>query len=139
MNRKLAFASCTAFSLIVAGGLAAGMAQAAPASDTPMLEVVIQAQRLVRHEIGRDSSGVPTELIQLNRRVGYGDLNLTKYSDVTKLKNRISTTARHACKSLAEMYPLVAPNNPDCVKDATEGGMKEAQAVIKLANEKTQG
>ena len=137
MNRSMAFVSCAAFSLFIASGLVANAAQAATPSDNPMLVVEVQAQRVVRHVVGRDSAGIPTELIQLTRRVGYGDLNLTKYTDVTKLKTRIDTTAKQACKSLADMYPLVAPNNPDCVKEAVDGAMKQAQVAIKTANNKT--
>jgi UrcA family protein len=134
MNRSMAFVSCAALSLFIASGLAA---EAATPSDNPMLEVQVQAQRVVRHVVGRDSAGIPTELIQLTRRVGYSDLNLTKYADVTKLKTRIDTTAKQACKALADMYPLVAPNNPDCVKEAVDGAMKQAQVAIKTANNKT--
>ena len=135
MNRSLIFASYAAFSLIIAGGFVAKIDRAVgQQNDKPTAEVEIQAERVVRHEVGRSSSGIPIELIQLTRRVGYGDLDLKKHSDVTELERRISATAEEACKTLADDYPLVAPNNPNCVKEATDGGMKQAEDAVKMAN-----
>ena len=135
MNRSLALASCAAFSFIIVSGFVAKTDRAvAQQSDKPSAEVEVQAERIVRHEVGRSSSGIPIELIQLTRRVGYGDLDLKKHSDVTELEKRISATAEEACKTLADDYPLVAPNNPNCVKEATDGAMKQADVAIKMAN-----
>jgi UrcA family protein len=135
MKRNSFFASCAMLSVVAAMALIAKTSRAVGAeSHQPLLEVVIEAQRLVRHEVSRTSSGSPIELIQLTRRVDYGDLDLTKHSDVAELENRISAMADEACKQLADMFPRAAPDNPNCVKQAIAGGMKQAEMAIKAAS-----
>jgi UrcA family protein len=57
----------------------------------------------------------------------YGDLDLGKAEDVTKLRTRISDTAKSLCKQLEQKYPValyVPVTNLDCVKTATDDTME---------------
>lgn len=123
--------------LALAGGFAffsgAATAQQQGSQARAQEEVIVEAPRLVRKEVGRGDLGGKVELISLTRRVSYADLNLAMHADVMKLEQRINDTAKEACGQLAQMYPLADPKTPNCVRQAVDGAMKQAQKVIDSA------
>lgn len=98
-----------------------------------MFELVVVAPRLVRHEVGRTSSGSPVELISLSRRVSYADLDLKVHANVIELDKRIENIAKEACEQLATLFPLSESSTEDCVDDAIDGAMAQARAAIEAA------
>lgn len=135
MNKTSFFLSCAAFSGLAMGLLIAAPGPAAAQQDDEVLEeIVVEAPRAVRHTVEKTSSGGTIELIQLRRRVSYADLDLTNHGDVTTLEERVNATAEEACDKLAEMYPMVAPNNPNCVDQAVSGAMEQVEQVVAAAN-----
>jgi UrcA family protein len=96
-------------------------------------EVIVEAPRLVRKDVGRGDLGGKVELISLTRRVSYSDLNLAMHADVMKLEQRINDTAKEACGQLEQLYPLADPETPNCVGQAVKGAMEQAQKVIDAA------
>lgn len=122
-----------AASLMLAGGSARaqqGASSQQPA--TPEEEVTVRGPRLVRSHVGgaAQAGGFGYDLITLTHRVSYADLKLDRSEDAKVLEDRISLTARQICRELAKMFPATAPNNPDCVRQATKGAMEQAHAAI---------
>lgn len=130
------FTRCVVLFALAAAGFAmeANGANAQQAGEV-IEEIIIEAPRVVRHEVERTATGTKIELIQLRRRVSYADLDLTKHSDVTKLEERINTTAEQACSQLAELFPLAASDNPDCVDRAVDDAMEQMEKVVASVNE----
>jgi UrcA family protein len=116
-------------------------AQQVSATPESAEEVSVVAPGMVQRKIvGRSTIGAPIETISLSRRVSYGDLDLTKQSDVEKLGKRIRNTARLACEQLDNLYPdgslyQTIPSDQNCVNTATRKAIEEANLVIAGANQ----
>jgi UrcA family protein len=126
-------ASITAIAAAAAMALAGA---ATPSNQQP--EVRVQASGKVTHEqVGTTYSGEPIEQLQLNRGVGYRDLNLNTPAGVRELKRRIHYTAREACRQLRSLYPfaLWRDSNADCVNQAIQGAMAQVPAAIASAKQ----
>jgi UrcA family protein len=129
-------------SLTIAGGSAMAQqgnsVQAGNAAQQPAAaeeEVTVRGPRLVRSHVGGKTQigGFGYDLVTLTHRVSYADLNLARPEHVKMLEDRIGLTARQICRELAKMFPVEAPNNPDCVRQATKGAMTQAHAAIAAA------
>jgi len=114
------------------------MPAVAQQKDKDIAEVKIEATHMVQR-VGTTSSGIPVELVQLTRRVNYSDLNLATHSGAVALEQRINDTAQEACKQLDKLYPLSAPAQVSCVKDAVAGAMSQANLAIAAAEKATNG
>ena len=97
-------------------------------------EVTVIAPRLLIRKLGRDAVGVPTEVVSLTRHVTYADLDLRKPADAQTLEKRVDDMAKVACDQLAALYPMAAPESPDCIREATDGAMRQVHASIDAAN-----
>lgn len=131
------------FMMVAAGGLVGGMLMASlPVVAQPLEEITVVAPYRAEHKVvGRSSStGAPVELISLTRHVSYADLDLTKAIDVTVLENRVKAIAKDSCKELEKMYPELThpavPSDQNCVKTATDDGMKQVKAAAAAARPK---
>ena len=72
----------------------------------------------------RDSAtGAPIEWVSASRVVYYDDLDLSQYWGVRELRARVARAARAACDELDTAYPIDAPNNPPCVREAIRDAM----------------
>jgi UrcA family protein len=142
MNMKL-FVDCNKYVLLAAVAALVGgsLAASGPAvAQTTVGEVTVMAPHAVRR--GEMSvSGEPVEIVTLVRHVGYGDLDLTKSTDVEKFKRRITETAKQACDQLDSVFPdgvhvshlAGSLTNAECVKAATDSGMAQVDTVMALA------
>jgi len=95
------------------------VAIAAPvAAQTTVKEVTVEAPRTVttRVETNTPPGGAQVEVTTIKIRVGYGDLDLAKSSDVATLGARIKAAAKTACEQLDKLYPLHPDDN--CVSEA---------------------
>ncbi len=110
---------------------------AAAQQDKQIPQVTVQAshQHVTKKIVGRSYSGIPIELVQLTRHVGYGDLDLAATAGAAELKKRIEATAHEACKQLDNLYPLEFSDTSDrqCIRDAVDGAMKQANQAIAAA------
>jgi len=130
MERNLAFGL-----LLAATGAASTVAVAQQPEQLP--QVTIEATRSVKTE-GRSASGIPIEVVQLSRKVGYADLDLSSHAGATEFEKRINDTAKAACKQLDTLYPITASADATsaCIKGAVEGAMTKAHALIAAADKK---
>lgn len=101
--------------------------------------VNIVTGRVQTTTVGRSTIGAPVELSQLSLRVNSADLDLTTASGAAELTRRIRDTARKACDELDRQDPLDASpeDTLSCVREATNGAMKQEQAVIAAAGTST--
>jgi len=127
----------------VAGVVAAGLmiandqalAQALVSQTTE--EITVTGPRTVhRTPTGRKSmTGAPVEEVTLMRRVSYAGLNLNDPMDVKEFERRIHDTAKEACSQLDTLYPENlyprVTTDKECMKEAVNGGMAQAEMVIK--------
>jgi len=105
-------------------------------SNTVSEQVTVVAPRVVRERV----HGLPDErggmgyydLLTLTDQVGYSDLNLARPADARTLENRIGEAANQICERLADVRPAERKSR-ECVHDAIEGAMDEAQAAIAAA------
>ena len=120
------------FSTLIQIGAAAlmiGLTGAPALAQTTVREVVVEAPQIVHTKLGRTSSGVREEMVSLSHHVKYGDLDLTKTSDMTVLQERVREAARRGCAELQRLYPLET-HDPACVKKAVAHAMPQARAAM---------
>jgi UrcA family protein len=119
--------------------LAAGLCLTIPALADELPTITIGAGTITKTEVGRSSSGIPTEEVTITHHVSYADLDLTTQAGAAELDRRVRETARAACKQLDELYPLEAKNVRECtqtsiaqastqVDNAIAGARREAKA-----------
>jgi UrcA family protein len=86
---------------------------------------------------GLDSDdGIPTEQFEIQRVVGYADLDLSSASGVAELERRVNEAARQVCRELVSADPIDLADgdgNLGCVRDATDGAMEQVNAAITTA------
>jgi UrcA family protein len=112
--------------------VAAAATTAAPtASARAMEEITVLAPHEVT--VGRTYSGIPIKQITVQSRVGYGDLNLTTLTDAHKLRQRIRDAARVSCREIPVDVPVQGSSDRECIADAVDGAMTQANAVIASA------
>ena len=139
MNPRLTFSFVSgAFLALAATGLVINPdpAIAQQAAEEIMEEIVVEAP-IVRRQVGRTAIGAKIEVIELKRRVGYADLDLSKDADVAKLKARIKTTAKESCEQLSDMFPLDPSDRREiqsCTDQAVDGAEEQVQAAIAAAS-----
>jgi UrcA family protein len=109
--------------------LVTGLAIVAGSAIAQPLEVVtVEAARSTA--VGQSTYGVPIREVTIQSRVSYADLDLTSASGALQLENRIKETAKAACERIKIDIPAEGSSQAECVKDAVDGAMKEAQKVI---------
>lgn len=122
-------------SLMVLTGIAtSGVILAQQIEENGLDEITVTAPRLVTKQVvGRTSSGSKVELITLQRRVSYADLDLALHANVAQLETRVNDIAKEACDDLAKMYPLSDAKTPDCVRAAVAGAKAQLDAAVTAA------
>lgn len=111
-------------SLIAAGCALAGAA----ANAQPMEVVTVEAAREII--IGQSAIGAPIKEITIRSRVSYADLDLTTDAGAAELAKRIRDTAESTCKEIKVDLPAQGSTVEKCIKDATGGGMAQAEVAI---------
>jgi UrcA family protein len=88
--------------------------------------------------VGFSYTGIPVERLQVERPVSYANLDLTTPSGAAELKRRVIETAKAACEQLDSADPIDLSDTDDfsCVKTATHGALKQANAAIAAARTK---
>ena len=114
--------------------LAAGMlvTSAVIAAEPVMEEITVHATRPEVSEAGRSTVGAPIELITLEYKVSYADLDLATSLGADALRERVKGTAELACDDLNKKYSL-SERDRSCVASTEKDAMASAEAAIKLA------
>jgi UrcA family protein len=120
---------------MVLTGIATGNAiLAQQIEENSLEEITVTAPRLVTKQVvGRTAAGSNVELITLQRRVSYADLDLALHANVAQLETRVNDIAKEACEDLAKMYPLSDPKTPDCVRAAVATAKPQLDAAVAAA------
>lgn len=99
-------------------------------------EIVVTAPAMYRREVS-DSPTMKTEVVELTRRVTFGDLDLTKHAGVTELNARIEAVARDSCERLAEMFRLDEPGIRGverCTEEAVQRAEEQVEEIVAAVN-----
>jgi UrcA family protein len=96
-----------AATLLVALPVATGVPAFAATVTTPTLveELIVIAPHVIRTPGPVGRHGQRTEILTLERRVSYADLDLTKPSDAAELRARVRKAAKGACADLEARAP----------------------------------
>jgi UrcA family protein len=102
-------------------------------------QMTIIAPYVHHRTIGRSYTGAPVEELSLSRVVDYSDLDLSRWTDVQVLDDRVRQAAYAACYRLdreypESLYPSYQSSDRDCVARATNEGMAQARFVVAQAN-----
>ena len=112
-----------ALAALIAG---AGISAGAMAAD--LTEVVIQGTRMTKQVTQGAHPGSPVESATLSMKVGYSDLDLGTAGGAKELGSRVSNAATLICNELDRIFNS---SDASCVKQVTDGGMKQADKAIK--------
>jgi UrcA family protein len=138
MNPRLTFSFVSAaFLALATTGLLIKADPAIAQQAAAEIEEIVVGAPIVRRQVERTTSGAKVETIELRRRVGYANLDLSKYADVTELKRRIETTAKESCKQLSDMFPSDPSDRSEirrCANKAVDGTEEQVQAAIAAAS-----
>jgi len=145
MNKIRFFIYCATFTAFVGVGLfiSVDSAVAQEVNDdqtSEVIEEVVKIGKVVKIEaafdrrlVGRqDEFGARTEIIELKQQVSFADLDLSKDTDVIKLKSRIEYTAKEACAELAEMRPIPLWDKAEhqrCITGAIESANDDLETI----------
>ncbi len=139
MNPKqmFSFISATSLAFIATGfALQSGSVVAQEAIEE-MEEITVEAP-IIRRQVGGPAViGEKTEVMQINRRVSYADLDLSKPADVTELENRIEAAAKESCEKLFDMFlsdPWDRQEVKRCTIRAVNGTDEQVKAAVKSAS-----
>jgi len=118
MKRNRTF---TYMMLALAAAATQASAQEAREADGPAIVVEVPRERAV--ETARSPyTGAAVIVSTMRIPVRYGDLDLSRESEVERLMFRIDRVAHDACMQLDVLYPL--ERDPDCVRRASANGRK---------------
>lgn len=112
---------------------------AAIAQESETIEevvVVVAPFAIERTKTERTSPTMDTELVELKRRVGFADLDLSKHDDVIEFETRIESTATESCEILAEMFPFDTSDREirRCSREAIASAEDQKGQAIAAAN-----
>lgn len=138
MNSTLDYPIVAAASLAIAAiALTIGSAPASAQPTADEVEEITVKAPVVRRMVGGPAVvGATDEIIELNRRVSYSDLDLSKEADVAELETRIESVARDSCDQLSGMFPGDRWESRDiqrCTKQAVDGAEEQVLAAIAAA------
>ena len=134
MKRRVLVACAILPALVAADVMTRANLAVAQQAGEDMDEIVVKAP-VERPRFLRGGMQEPLEQIELQRRVSYADLDLSKDANVTELRTRIETTANDSCKKLSKMFPRPsdAGEISRCTNRAVDGAEEQVQAAIAAA------
>lgn len=91
-------------------------------------EVTVEATRMTKQVTPGAHPGAPIESATLSLKVGYADLDLSTANGSKELGNRVGNAAKEICDELDRLFKS---SDPSCLKNVTDGGMKQADKAIK--------
>lgn len=128
-----------AVALVVALAAANPATAQTPASPpaTEVETVTVVAPRITYQVKRERGSAIPKEVtvVEKTALVNFGDLDLTRSTDVYTLEQRVADAAARVCKEIADQVPDGQPSTPVCVKRAIEDAMAQVQLISRMANQ----
>lgn len=107
-------------------------------ADQQITEEIIVRAPFERIEVKSvPGSSLKAEVVELQRRVGIADLDLSKYADVNELDSRIGEVAKESCQKLFDMSPLDSSDPAEmlrCTKSAIASANDQKETAIAAAN-----
>ena len=109
----------------------AAVAQAASQEE----QVTVEGPYTVQHHVTKRAirGRMQEETISVSQKVGYSDLDMSRQSDVDKLRDRVRIAAKDSCRELERRFPsaVYIPDQTkfECVRDATDQAMAQVDAV----------
>lgn len=109
----------------------AGLAQAASQEE----QVTVDGPYTVQHQVTKRAmqGRMEEETISVSQQVGYSDLDMSRQSDVDRLRDRVRTAAKDSCRELERRFPsaVYIPDKTrfECVREATSQAMAQIDAV----------
>ena len=104
-------------------------------------EITVVAPHVVRRQVLKRAiakQAMPVELISVQQRVSYRDLDLSKKSDADILEKRINDAAVESCKELDRRFPpsvyMPTPADQDCVGTAANAALAVAREIISASS-----
>jgi len=129
----------------VAVALVVALAAASPAiAQTPAapsateIETVTVVAPRITYQVKRErDSAIPKEVtvVEKTALVNFGDLDLTRTTDVYTLEQRVAEAATRICQEIADQVPDGQPSTPICVRRAIEDAMAQVQLISRMANQ----
>ncbi|TVS08902.1 MAG: UrcA family protein [Gammaproteobacteria bacterium] len=109
----------------------AALAEAAEDAARPIDWIVVVAPRIRQERDRVGASRVTT--ISRDIRVDFGDLDLTRTSNLYLLEDRVNEAAREVCEELAELFPDAQPTVAVCIRRAVEDAMVQVRQAARQA------
>jgi len=122
MRKILDSLSCA---MLVAGGCA--MFGSMVRADS-MEVVTVEAART--QKVAQTHYGVPVREITIVSRVNFADLDLKTQQGADELGKRIREAATSSCKEMDVKFPVEGYGEADCIKNAVDGAMSQANKII---------
>jgi UrcA family protein len=96
---------------------------------------IFSPRHVTREEVGRDGfTGAPIEETAVSELVAYGDLDLSKASDVDELGKRVREAAEDVCSELDRELSYSGEEHRNCVRSAMKSAHKQIDAALATAN-----
>jgi UrcA family protein len=96
-------------------------------------EVIVTEGPVIRRQEGWTKLGFPIEIMELNRRVSYADLDLSKEADLFVFELRVETAAKRSCEQLSNKHSFELTSAwaiTRCTNEAVERSAEQVQAAI---------
>lgn len=115
---------------VLAGGPAVAQTSAT-APPTELGAITVVAPRITYKYMRERGSAVPqmVTVAEKSAQVNFGDLDLTKSSDLYTLEERVNVAAGKVCEELAQQFPDGEPSTPVCTRRAVD----DAMPLVRLA------
>lgn len=138
VSRTHATGSLAAALVVALAAAAPAIAQTPAAPTATELETVTVVAPRITYQVRRErGSAIPKEVtvVEKTALVNFGDLDLTRTTDVYTLEQRVADAAARVCKEIADQVPDGQPSTPVCVKRAIEDAMAQVQLISRMANQ----
>jgi UrcA family protein len=107
----------------------------APAWAVPESEqITVDGPYTVRQEVTKRamSGAMGEQNLSVSQNVDYSDLDLTKHTDVEKLRDRVRAAAKDTCRELDRRFPVstyIPVTTRSCARDAARNGLAKVGAI----------
>ncbi|QOC22874.1 UrcA family protein [Wenzhouxiangella sp. AB-CW3] len=132
MSGKLLLAVIsTAFLIVLTSSVPVPVVASEPETDEVVDRIRVVAPRVTRSS--RGSGRYVVETAERSDYVYYGDLDLTRTTDLFELQDRIGEMATEICELLTEMFPRGSPSTATCIQRAIDDASPLVDAAARAA------
>lgn len=127
-----------AAALLVTLAASPAIAQTPTAPTATQLETITVVAPRITYQVRRErGSAIPKQVtvVEKTALVNFGDLDLTRTTDIYTLEQRVADAAAQVCKEIADQVPEGQPSTPVCVRRAIEDAMAQVQLIARMANQ----